>query len=151
RARPNEPMSHDEPSAAPRTAIAPPPDPYLESRHRALVSVARRFGEAHLRAGAEDDPAGRTRRLCALMRQAGLVEAAVPAPFGCMDARALVAVRETLAYYSSLADTAFAMQGLGSYAVTLAGSDVQRERWLRAVARGEVLCAFAVTEPEAGS
>jgi len=68
-----------------------------------------------------------------------------------MDVRALVVVREALAYFSSLADTAFAMQGLGSYPVGLAGTDVQRKRWLPAAAAGEVLCAFAVTEPEAGS
>ena len=68
-----------------------------------------------------------------------------------MDLRSLVAVREGLAYFSSLADTAFAMQGLGSYAVSRAGTDVQKDRWLPAVAAGDVLCAFAVTEPEAGS
>jgi acyl-CoA dehydrogenase len=68
-----------------------------------------------------------------------------------MDVRSLVVVREALAYFSALADTAFAMQGLGSYAIGLAGTDVQRKQWLPAVAAGEVLCAFAVTEPEAGS
>jgi acyl-CoA dehydrogenase len=68
-----------------------------------------------------------------------------------MDLRSLCVVRENLAYFSSLADTAFAMQGLGSYPVSLAGSDVQKNRWLSAVVRGEVLCAFAITEPEAGS
>jgi acyl-CoA dehydrogenase len=68
-----------------------------------------------------------------------------------MDLRSLVAVREGLAYYSSLADTAFAMQGLGSFPLSLAGTDVQKGRWLPAVVQGEVLCAFAVTEPEAGS
>jgi acyl-CoA dehydrogenase len=141
-----------EPTAPPTTG-GPPPDPYLESRHRALAAIARRFGDAHLRAAAEDEanPGGRTRRLVGLLGQSKLLAAAVPAPFGALDVRSLVAVRETLAYFSSLCDTAFAMQGLGSHAVALAGSDAQRERWLRAVARGEVVCAFAVTEPSAGS
>lgn len=137
----------------PPLVTGPPPDPYLESRHRALAALARRFGDTHLRAAAEDEanPGPRTRRLVALMGQAKLLDSVVPAPFGALDVRSLVAVREALAYYSSLADTAFAMQGLGSHAVALAGSDAQRERWLKAVARGEVVCAFAVTEPSAGS
>lgn len=132
----------------------PPDDPYLEERHRTLDQAARAFGDAHLwssSAEEEADPAGRTRTLVRELGRAGLLEASVPAPFGCLDLRSLVVVRERLAYYSSLCDSAFAMQGLGSYAIALAGSDVQRERWLRPVARGEVLAAFAVTEPEAGS
>src|SRR6185436_16317429 len=71
--------------------------------------------------------------------------------YGAMDLRSLVVAREGLAYFSALADTAFAMQGLGSHPVSLAGNEAQRGRWLHAVVRGEVLCGFAVTEPEAGS
>jgi len=128
-------------------------DPYLEAHHRSLDARARSFGETHLRVRAheEADPDGRTRELVLLLARNDLLGAAVPAPHGYMDLRCLVVVREALAYYSSLADTAFAMQGLGSYPVALAGTDVQRSRWLRAVVAGEVLCAFAVTEPEAGS
>jgi alkylation response protein AidB-like acyl-CoA dehydrogenase len=62
-----------------------------------------------------------------------------------------VAVRESLAYFSSLADTAFAMQGLGSHPIALAGSEAQKNRWLPAIVQGQILGAFAVTEPEAGS
>ncbi len=72
-------------------------------------------------------------------------------PFGTMDLRSLVVVRESLAYFSSLADHAFATQGLGSHPIAVAGTDVQKNRWLPAVASGQVLCAFALTEPEAGS
>src|SRR3989442_8840816 len=68
-----------------------------------------------------------------------------------MDLRSLVAVREALAYFSSLADSAFAMQGLGSYALSLVGTDVQKKRWLPAVARGEGLAAFAGNRPQARS
>jgi alkylation response protein AidB-like acyl-CoA dehydrogenase len=136
--------------------IAPgsaPADPFLEDRHRALFDRARAFGDKHLRATAEDEarPAERTREIARKLGEAGLLGAAVPPPHGSMDLRSLVAVREGLAYFSSLADTAFAMQGLGSHAVSRAGTDVQRDRWLPAVAAGDVLCAFAVTEPEAGS
>jgi acyl-CoA dehydrogenase len=128
-------------------------DPFLEESHLALADRVREFGEKFLRAGAEDerDPAGRTREVVLRMGRSALLAAAVPPPFGRMDLRSLVAVREGLAYYSSLADTAFAMQGLGSFPLSRAGTDVQKSRWLPAVVEGEVLCAFAVTEPEAGS
>ena len=130
-----------------------PADPLLEDRHRALLDRARAFGDKHLRASADDEarPADRTRAIAQRLGEAGLLGAAVLPPHGFMDLRSLVAVREGLAYFSSLADTAFAMQGLGSYAVGRAGTDVQKDRWLPAVAAGDVLCAFAVTEPEAGS
>ncbi|MBI3932945.1 MAG: acyl-CoA dehydrogenase family protein [Acidobacteria bacterium] len=128
-------------------------DPFLEEQHRDLADRVREFGDAHLRAHTRDDadPGGRTREIVRLLGGNEILGAAVPAPHGFMDLRSLVVVRESLAYFSSLADTAFAMQGLGSHAVSLAGTDVQKDRWLSAVARGEVLAAFAVTEPEAGS
>ena len=128
-------------------------DPFLEDRHRALFDKARAFGESRLRAFGEDEsrPGDRTREAARVLAEAGLLAFGVSSPRGTMDVRALVVVREALAYFSSLADTAFAMQGLGSYPVGLAGTDVQRKRWLPAAAAGEVLCAFAVTEPEAGS
>ncbi|KZS01300.1 putative Isovaleryl-CoA dehydrogenase, partial [Daphnia magna] len=64
---------------------------------------------------------------------------------------AICLLRETLARYNGLADFAFAMQGLGSGAISLAGTPEQRERYLPAVARGEKLAAFALSEPQAGS
>jgi acyl-CoA dehydrogenase len=128
-------------------------EPFLDDRHRQLAEKVRIFGDKRLRGGAADesDPAGRTREIVAALARAGILEAAVPAPFGTMDLRSLVTVREGLAYFSSLADTAFAMQGLGSHPLSIAGTDVQKNRWLPAVCAGEVLCAFAVSEPEAGS
>jgi acyl-CoA dehydrogenase len=128
-------------------------DPFLEPRHEALHEKVRALGEKHLRGSAEDetDPEGRTRAIAVRLGGAGILAAAVPAPHGAMDLRSLVVVREALAYYSSLADTAFAMQGLGSYALSRAGTEVQMGRWLPGVVKGETLCAFAVTEPEAGS
>lgn len=68
-----------------------------------------------------------------------------------LDSRALVILRETLAFYSPLADFAFAMQGLGSGAISIAGCSAQRAAYLPAVARGEKIAAFALSEPEAGS
>ncbi|MDE1948815.1 MAG: acyl-CoA dehydrogenase family protein [Burkholderiales bacterium] len=68
-----------------------------------------------------------------------------------IDTRSICLLRETLARHSGLADFAFAMQGLGSGAISLDGSPEQKARWLPRVARGEAIAAFALSEPEAGS
>jgi len=128
-------------------------DPFLEPHHVDLAERVRAFGDERLRSGAEDerDPLERTRELALALADASILAACVPAPYGALDLRSLVVAREGLAYFSSLADSAFAMQGLGSHALALAGTDVQKRRWLPVVARGEVIAAFALTEPEAGS
>lgn len=128
-------------------------DPYLEDTHRALEHLVKGFGDRHLGGGAAEDvdPARRTQELVSELASAQILEWAVPPPHGSMDLRALVVVRETLAYFSALADTAFAMQGLGSYPISLAGTEAQKNTWLPQVAGGDIVCAFAVTEPEAGS
>ncbi len=135
------------------TMLPAPRDPFLEDRHRDLGDRVRVFGDMRLRAwGADEaDPDKRTREVVRRLAEANLLGAALPPPHGFMDLRSLVVAREGLAYFSSLADTAFVMQGLGSHAVSLAGTDMQKSRWLPEVARGELLAAFAVTEPEAGS
>ena len=85
----------------------------------------------------------------------GLLRFCVAAEFGGarpgLDSRALVIARETLAYHDGLADFAFAMQGLGSGAITLEGSAELKAHWLPRVARGEAIAAFALSEPAAGS
>ena len=104
---------------------------------------------------AEADVDATCRRLVHGLGSAGWLRFCVPAAHGgalpALDSRALCVARETLAYHEGLADFAFAMQGLGSGAITLAGSDAQRTRWLPAVARGEAIAAFALSEPDAGS
>ena len=86
---------------------------------------------------------------------AGFLRWCVPASQGGalaeLDSRALVVLRETLAFYSPLADFAFAMQGLGSGAITLAGTDEQKRTYLTPVGRGKKIAAFALSEPHAGS
>jgi acyl-CoA dehydrogenase len=86
---------------------------------------------------------------------AGWLRYCVPAEHGGalpqLDSRALVILRETLAFHSPLADFAFAMQGLGSGAITLAGTPAQQAEYLPAVARGDKIAAFALSEPDAGS
>lgn len=68
-----------------------------------------------------------------------------------IDTRQLCLLRETLAFHNGLSDFAFAMQGLGSGAISLMGTPEQKARYLPRVARGEALAAFALSEPEAGS
>jgi acyl-CoA dehydrogenase len=67
------------------------------------------------------------------------------------DVRSLALIRETLARHDALADFAFAMQGLGSGAISLAGSSALKERYLPRVASGEAIAAFALSEAAAGS
>ncbi len=89
------------------------------------------------------------------LAQGGWLRYCVPAAHGGalpeLDSRALVILRETLAWHSPLADFAFAMQGLGSGAITLAGTPSQQAQYLPAVAQGQKIAAFALSEPDAGS
>jgi acyl-CoA dehydrogenase len=70
---------------------------------------------------------------------------------GRISALELCLIREALATESTEAETAFALQGLGSYPILLAGGEEVAERWIPRVARGEAIAAFALTEPDAGS
>ena len=71
--------------------------------------------------------------------------------FEAIDSRALVILRESLAFHSALGDFAFAMQGLGTGAISLSGSSQMQAKYLPQVARGEKIAAFALSEPDAGS
>lgn len=90
-----------------------------------------------------------------LLAEGGWLKACVPSAYGGryegLDVRTLCLTRETLARYSGLADFVFAMQGLGSGAITLAGTEDLKQRYLPAVAAGEKVAAFALSEPVAGS
>ena len=71
--------------------------------------------------------------------------------FDRIDSRSLCIIRDTLARHEGLADFAFAMQGLGSGAISIAGSEDLKRRYLPKVAAGEAIAAFALSEPDAGS
>ncbi|MET0203897.1 MAG: acyl-CoA dehydrogenase family protein [Casimicrobiaceae bacterium] len=129
--------------------------PFFDAAHRTLAAmldgvplpasgpVTRDAVDAHCRA------------LVRALGDAGVLRYCVPADHGgalpVMDSRALCVVRESLGYRDGLADFAFAMQGLGSGAITLAGTPEQKARWLPRVARGDAIAAFALSEPGAGS
>ena len=129
--------------------------PFFDDAHRSLERELDAWSTAHLRAIDHHDADAACRALVRQLGQAGWLRYCVPAAFGgalpALDSRALCVLRETLARHDGLADFAFAMQGLGSGAITLAGSDAVRERYLPRVARGEAIAAFALSEPEAGS
>jgi acyl-CoA dehydrogenase len=94
-------------------------------------------------------------RLVKELGAAGLLRACVPAAYGGarekLDVRSLCIARETMARASGLADFAFAMQGLGSAPITLAGNEDQKRAFLPRVAAGTIITAFALSEPDAGS
>lgn len=103
----------------------------------------------------ERDEAGATRIYVRRLAEAGLLRWMVPAAAGGAAEKLLSTpiclIRQWLARESGALDNAFVMQGLGSNPVTMAGPAALREALLPRVARGEAICAFALTEPEAGS
>ena len=123
--------------------------PFFEPRHRELADRLRRFGERA--EGHSNDIDQQCRKLVAALGSAGLLKLCVSDGDTRPDVRSLALARETLAYHSGLADFAFAMQGLGSGAISLFGTIEQKRQWLPRVASGESIAAFAMTEPECGS
>ncbi|MCI0788847.1 MAG: acyl-CoA dehydrogenase family protein [Chloroflexi bacterium] len=91
--------------------------------------------------------------LMAILANEGLLRYCVPEEYGGVGVRVmdLCIIREELARVSVQADTNFIMQGLGSYPITLGGTDEQKAKYLPPIARGESIAAFALTEPHAGS
>ena len=127
--------------------------PFFDDVHRALATGLVDWA-AHQHVDELDDRAA-CREWVQRLGDAGWLRYCVPAAFGGalpkLDSRALVILRETLAFHSPLADFAFAMQGLGSGAITLAGTPVQQAAYLPHVASGKKIAAFALSEADAGS
>jgi acyl-CoA dehydrogenase len=125
--------------------------PFFTPEHRNLAQNVAHFvaQEIEPRAGSEDDIEGLARDFIALLAQAGFLKYA--AAESKLDVRALCLIREELSYSSSLADLAFVMQGLGTFAIARAAPDHVRDFWLSRAASGKAIAAFALTEPNAGS
>jgi acyl-CoA dehydrogenase len=101
---------------------------------------------------AEDVPhASLAQRLVSLDVYRHLVPAAFGGTSDPLDVRALCVLREEIAYRSAALDSIFAVQGLGSYSISLAGTPAQKAEWLPKVANGTALFAFALSENNAGS
>jgi acyl-CoA dehydrogenase len=122
--------------------------PFFEPRHRALARELEAWAVQNVSQEHAADVDAACRALVKSLGDGGWLNHAVG---DAIDTRAICLIRETLARHSALADFAFAMQGLGSGAISLAGSGAQKARYLPRVARGEAIAAFALSEPEAGS
>ena len=130
--------------------------PFFEERHRTLARELDAWAGEHVAQAHGADVDDECRSLVRSLGQAGWLRHAVGGTaYGgaadVIDTRSICIVRETLARHSGLADFAFAMQGLGSGAISLAGTAEQKERYLPRVARGEAISAFALSERDAGS
>ncbi len=121
--------------------------PFFEPAHAALEQALDAWARAHLAPTHGRDVDNACRTLVRQLGAGGWLDHAV----GTIDTRAICLIRETLARHDGLADFAFAMQGLGSGAISLFGSAANKERYLARVARGEAIAAFALSEPQAGS
>ena len=126
--------------------------PFFAPQHGELARTLDAWAAEHVQQAHGPDVDAACRALVRSLGAAGWLRHAVAAEAGqAIDTRAICVIRETLARHCGLADFAFAMQGLGSGALSLAGNDEQRARYLGRVARGEAIAAFALSEPDAGS
>ena len=133
--------------------------PFFGDEHRRLAAEAEDWAGTNLGDAAHPETRAavdaRCRYLVAALGKAGFLKHCLRAADGGVstefDARSICVLREAFAYRDGLADFAFAMQGLGSAPVSLAGSAEMRSLWLPRVAAGTSIAAFALSEPGAGS
>jgi acyl-CoA dehydrogenase len=124
--------------------------PFFEPRHRALAADLDGWAAQHLTALDHAETDATCQRLVADLGQAGFLNH-TGAMDGSLDVRTLCLARETLARHDGLADFAFAMQGLGTGAISLFGTQAQKGDWLPLTRAGKAIAAFALTEPASGS
>lgn len=128
--------------------------PFFDDKHRELQAEVKSWCEDYDFSNSDDVDTD-CKKLVAELGKAGWLRNCVPAEWGGasekLDVRSIALCRETLAYYSGLADFSFAMQGLGSGAISLFGNEEQRENYLPRIATGEAISAFALSEAKAGS
>ena len=125
--------------------------PFFERRHRKLAGALEQWCAETIHDAEASDPDEACRSLVQELGRGGFLKLAVSDGENRPDVRSLAICREILARHHGLADFAFAMQGLGSGAISLFGTIEQKRQWLPRVASGEAIAAFAMTEPECGS
>lgn len=124
--------------------------PFFEDSHRVLAGKLESWAQANLSHLDHSDTDATCRNLVQMMGDAGWLEHSA-SEAGIFDVRTLCLIRETLARHDGLADFAFAMQGLGTGAITLFGTQTQKVTWLSQTRSGRAISAFALTEPQSGS
>jgi acyl-CoA dehydrogenase len=129
--------------------------PFFADHHREFAERLRRWADATLATLPHRDVDQACRARVAALGEAGFLSAVIPGEFGGLhprlDVRTLCLAREILATRDGLADFAFAMQGLGTGAISLFGSAELKARYLPPVRAGRSIAAFALSEPDAGS
>ena len=122
--------------------------PFFEPRHAKLAAEADAWAKDSLGHAQGDDADAICRRLVQDLGCAGFLHHCVAEK---PDVRSVALLREVFAYHAGLADFAFAMAGLSTIPISLAGSGEQKQRYLPKAAAGEAIGAFALSEPDAGS
>lgn len=127
--------------------------PFFNPEHRTLAAEMESFVQLEIepRASEEHDLDAQLRDFVGALAKAGALHYAVAAPDTKLDVRALCLIRETLSYSSALADLAFVMQGLGTFAISQSAPEHLRDFWISRAVQGKAIAAFALTEPDAGS
>jgi len=128
--------------------------PFFSAGHRSLADRVAEFTQTEIERRAGDDERNADDALRSYVRILAahdLLHYAVATPGERFDLRAFCIIRETLSSSSALADLAFVMQGLGTYAISLAATEHVRDFWLERARSGQAIAAFALTEPDAGS
>lgn len=128
--------------------------PFFEPRHRELAMRVDEWASEMLASADHEDTDSTCRALVGALGGSGWLELTGVAPGeedSVLDVRSLCIMRETLARHCGLADFAFAMQGLGTGAISLFGTEAQKGEWLSHTRAGKAIAAFALTEPKSGS
>ena len=125
--------------------------PFFEDRHRALADDLDAWAAGALAGVDHSDTDAACRSLVAMLGQGGWLQYSGAQGEDKLDVRSLCLIRETLARHDGLADFSFAMQGLGTGAISLFGTAEQQAEWLPKTRSGAAISAFALTEPQSGS
>jgi acyl-CoA dehydrogenase len=125
--------------------------PFFEDHHRELAGALDAWAAQNLDAVDHGDTDAACRDLVTMLGQGGWLRHSGAEAGESLDVRSLCLIRETLARYDGLADFSFAMQGLGTGAISLFGNAEQQAEWLPKTRSGAAISAFALTEPQSGS
>ncbi len=127
--------------------------PFFDEKHRDLAQRLDAWATKELGNIDHSDTDAACKSLVAALGRGGWLQHAAVDPEGetQLDVRTLCLIRETLARHDGLADFAFAMQGLGTGAISLFGTAEQKREWLPKIRQGDAISAFALTEPQSGS